>query len=115
MIFKMIGIERMWKNRARDIGEVADRRPRQIFITQSIVLAEKVKEYFIKMSQALEVEWQDNQTRHVRSPDLDMFDLDEEELHNSTLPGRFSDLTDDHFPLFVTSDQVCEQYIAVED
>lgn len=110
MVFKMIGLERMWKNQLHDTG-VHTARPRQIFVTQSRVLAEKVEEYFIKMSQALEVEWQDSHPHQLRNVESGMFDRDEEEEHNSTLPSRFSDLTDDNFPLFLTTDQVRNQYL----
>lgn len=36
-----------------------------------------------------------------------LFNLDEEVDNRGDLPERYSDLTDAHFPLFVTYDQVC--------
>ena len=44
MVFKMIGIERMWRSLEEGITEMMP-RPRQLFVTQSRILAEKVEEY----------------------------------------------------------------------
>ena len=115
MVFKMMGIERQWILQQR--GAVTEtQRPRQLFVTQSRVLAEKVEEYFSKVLQALEVEYQETFRHRSRGgPTLGsgLFDRDEEEQHESSLPKRWSDLTDDHFPLFITSDQVSGQALCV--
>lgn len=100
----MLGIERT----SRRIGE---RKIRQVFVTQSRVLAEKVEEYFNNMIQscagefqtAEELEWRASRRKEVEK---DLVELDEEDESLSNLPARFCDLEDKHFPLFVTFDKV---------
>ncbi len=48
MLFKMLGIENSWQQ-----NRVLGPRPRQLFVTQSRMLADKVEEYFIKLLQSL--------------------------------------------------------------
>lgn len=104
MLFKMLGIERT----SRRSGE---RRIRQVFVTQSRVLAEKVEEYFNNMIQscagalqsAEELEWRASRRKEIEK---DLVELDEEDESLSNLPSRFSELEDKHFPLFVTFDKV---------
>ena len=49
MLFKMLGIERAWvMHSGEDIP-----KPRQLFVTQSRVLAGKVEEYFLKLLDSL--------------------------------------------------------------
>ncbi len=48
MLFKMLGIERAYTLRKDSM-----RKPRQIFVTQSRVLAGKVEEYFSKLLDSL--------------------------------------------------------------
>jgi hypothetical protein len=104
MLFKMLGIERT----SRKIG---DRKIRQVFVTQSRVLAEKVEEYFNNMIQsyagelqsAEELEWRASRRKEAEK---DLVELDEEDDSLSNLPTRFCDLEDKHFPLFVTFDKV---------
>lgn len=49
MLFKMLGIERSFQLMQNDDMH----RPRQMFVTQSRVLAEKVKEFFMKLHESL--------------------------------------------------------------
>lgn len=111
MVFKMIGIERMWRSLDEGVTETMP-RPRQLFVTQSRVLAEKVEEYFKKMALSVDVENQvvpQSPRVDLRPPggiDSGMVDKDEEARHRSLLPRKWSDLTDEDFPLFLTSDQV---------
>ena len=48
MLFKMLGIERAWESHRETMP-----KPRQLFVTQSRVLAEKVEEYFAKLLESL--------------------------------------------------------------
>ena len=108
MVFKILGIERTWKHHRQDFSR-ALARPRQIFITQSKVLATKVEEYYLKLSQSLAAEQRTSQesTRiSFNKEQTDLIDEDEEDLYHSQLPDRFSALEDKHFPLFLTYDQV---------
>ncbi|KAI0089831.1 hypothetical protein BDY19DRAFT_992789 [Irpex rosettiformis] len=112
MLFKMLGIEQARDSvRASHGGELP--RPRQLFVTQSRVLAEKVQEYYTKlsMSQAAAYRTAEESTRlaaEQKDPEKQVLvDKDEEELHHSTLPKSFRELKEEHFPLFITYDQLC--------
>lgn len=50
MLFKMLGIQRAWQLQSAGSGMP---RPRQIFVTKSPVLADKVEEYFVKLMDSL--------------------------------------------------------------
>ena len=88
-------------------------RLRQIFVTKSGVLAEKVQEYFYKMLESLGMS---NKTpaelreiaraRKHEQCDDDLVDKDEDSDLHTALPGKFSELPDEHFPLFLTFDRV---------
>lgn len=108
MIFKMLGIERTW-DQNRDMFQGSISRPRQLFVTQSKVLAEKVEEYYAKLSQSLAAEQRSTQESSKLSTDKEqkgLVDRDEEDLYRGELPKRFGELEDSHFPLFLTYDQV---------
>jgi len=100
MLFKMFGTEQ----------SNASQKPRQVFITQSQVLAERVQEYYIKLAQSLasgrkRQEETINNT-HSTEVERELLGPDGEDHSQSRLPKKFSELTDNHFPLFVTFDQV---------
>jgi hypothetical protein len=108
MLFKMLGIENSWqKNR-----ELRPERPRQLFVTQSRMLADKVEEYFIKLVQALVLESQtesgisDLLERQKNREEAGLVDQDEAFNWREDLPRKFSELEDSHFPMFVTFDKV---------
>lgn len=100
----MLGIERTGFN-------LDQPRVRQVFVTQSRVLAERVEEYFFKLIQT-------SNMKNKTGPELaglsarkieiekELVELDEEDESRSRLPARFSELQDEHFPLFLTFDQV---------
>jgi hypothetical protein len=97
MLFKMFGTEQ----------SNAAQKPRQIFITQSRVLAERVQEYYLKLNQSLaggrhtQKEFAD--TTQGTQAEKKLMKLYEDD---DRLPKKFSELTDVHFPLFVTFDKV---------
>lgn len=91
MLFKMLGIERKWQQ-CPDIGS----KPRQVFITQSRAMAAKTEEYFAKLMTALD-------TAH---PVVELIDQDDSEQWRPDLPEKFSELLDEHFPLFIAYDRV---------
>jgi len=106
MLFKMLAIERTWQQYP-DIGQ----KPRQVFITQSRVLATKVEEYFTKLMWALEAAAYSPEELRMMDKDIeqeiDFVDQDDNQQWRSDLPERFSELLDDeHFPLFITYDRV---------
>ena len=108
MVFKMLGIERTWEQKREEFSGVIP-RPRQMFVTQSRVLAEKVEEYYGKLSQSLAAEQRSSKESSqlaAEKEQMGMVDRDEEEVYHGKLPKRFGELEDKHFPLFLTYDQV---------
>ncbi|KAI0696497.1 hypothetical protein C8T65DRAFT_583394 [Cerioporus squamosus] len=103
MLFKMLGIERSWE----DFRETLF-KPRQMFVTQSRVLAEKVEEYFAALFRSLLAgkETKDEVMRKSVQQAI-LVDKDEEVWHRGDLPERFGALSDEHFPMFLTFDQIC--------
>ncbi|KAG8995802.1 hypothetical protein FRB94_008765 [Tulasnella sp. JGI-2019a] len=104
MLFKMIALERA--------AQHSDTKIRQIFVTQSRVLAGRVEEYFKKLvltsqstkpTTALPTE----ESQIATKPQQELLDLDDEVDDDERLPSRWSDLQDHHFPLFLTFDQLC--------
>ncbi|KAH9855777.1 hypothetical protein C2E23DRAFT_901145 [Lenzites betulinus] len=110
MLYKMLGIERAWQT---GLGEDAG-KPRQLFVTQSRTLANKVEEYYRKLQLSLS-------TTHIIPSELKriathmgavrtrsrLIDSDEELYWRSDLPQRYGALTDEHFPMFITYDHLC--------
>lgn len=108
MLFKMLGIEQTWDDMAGSYSEVMP-RPRQLFVTQSRVLAEKVQEYFYKLYNSRAAARRPKSGLsgfNPRHTGQEMFDLDEEEFWRDDLPQKFTQLEDKHFPLFLTFDRV---------
>ncbi|KZT08921.1 uncharacterized protein LAESUDRAFT_675409 [Laetiporus sulphureus 93-53] len=108
MLFKMLGIERSWQ-----ACEGALPKPRQVFVTQSRVLAEKVQEFFSKLYESLATahkspaELRELAATKQSQQEQGLVDLDEEIEWRGDLPKCYSQLQDDHFPLFITFDQLC--------
>ncbi|KAI0935696.1 hypothetical protein AcV5_004043 [Taiwanofungus camphoratus] len=108
MLFKMLGIERSWQ-----ACKAVLPKPRQLFVTQSRVLAEKVQEFFLKLYESLSTADKSPDelikiaaTRQAQQ-EQGLVDLDEEIERRGDLPKTFGELKDDHFPLFVTFDHLC--------
>lgn len=100
MLLKMFGNEQ----------SSAVQKPRQVFITQSRVLADRVQEYYIRLAESLATgrknpEEATNITQDTQT-EKKLMELDEEDHSQSRLPKKFCELTDDHFPLFITFDKV---------
>lgn len=103
MVFKMLGIQRTLQQRP-------DVRPRQVFITRSKNLATKVEKYFTKLRSSLEVAAYPpvdlRMMEEVIEQDSGLIDRDDNEQRRADLPEKFSQLSNEHFPLFITYDQV---------
>ncbi|THH16783.1 hypothetical protein EW146_g3905 [Bondarzewia mesenterica] len=105
MLFKMFGIERAWIQ-SGCVGP----RPRQIFVTKSRTLAEKVEEYFIRFVRSLAEESRvpphvtDLLMRSAKRGERGMVDAEEDATWRSDLPDKYSQLADEHYPLFITID-----------
>jgi hypothetical protein len=103
----MFAIEKAWQQ-----GGCPEPRPRQVFVTKSRNLAQKVEEYFMHFIRSL------TQESHVPQHVLDvlqrwnkrarrgLMNVEEGDHSRSDLPAKFSELTDDNFPLFITIDGV---------
>ncbi|KAG8894024.1 hypothetical protein FRB99_001568, partial [Tulasnella sp. 403] len=97
--------------KALEIGaQKLDHKIRQVFVTHSRKLAEEVERCFKQLSRTSErvedtlVVATDHQAENtIRG--LSDHQLDAE--HNSSLPSRFSQLEEQHFPLFLSFDQLC--------
>lgn len=105
MLFKMLGVERTWRQYP-DMGP----KPRQIFVTQSRVLATKVEEYFAQLMGSIEAATYS--PKHLRAMAkgtkrrVRLVDQDDNDHWRSDLPDKFSELSPEHFPLFITYDRV---------
>ncbi|KAG8960069.1 hypothetical protein FRC00_000926 [Tulasnella sp. 408] len=96
MQFRMLVLEKAAQNSGRPL--------RQMFVTQSRMLANRVQQYWNKLQQK-EGDTEDASRRKSSSsssPDLD------EDAEDEVLPPKFSQLDDSHFPLFVTYNQLCK-------
>ena len=107
MLFKMLGIERAYVMRKDSMP-----KPRQIFVTQSRVLAGKVEEYFSKLLDSLSTaeRTRGELAQFVKNKrqqnEGELIDIDDDQAWRADLPSRFSQLRDEHFPLFLTFDRV---------
>lgn len=109
MLFKMLGIE----NASAMLSNTESPKPRQLFVTQSRVLAGKVEEYFAKLMEALATA---NHTPkelaklakkiQAHREEAGLVDYEDDVNWRNDLPDRFSRLHDQHFPLFITFDKV---------
>ena len=108
MLYKMLGIERAWEQ----FPDMWD-RPRQIFVTQSRVLATKVKEYFSQYMLSLKAASYSTEELQAMGEnfgkEMKLIDMDDIEEWRPDLPMKFSDLVPEHFPLFITYSRVRNQ------
>ncbi|KAI0297517.1 hypothetical protein B0F90DRAFT_1819257 [Multifurca ochricompacta] len=104
---KMLGIENSWQQNR----ELRPERPRQLFVTQSRMLADKVEEYFIKLLQSLVPASQtqsgisDLLERQKNREEAGLVDQDEAANWRDDLPRRFSELTDMDHPSSIATEE----------
>jgi len=109
MLFKMLWVERAYQLCTED-----SIKPRQVFVTQSRLLAAKVGDYFEKLLNSLATGSRSPQelkllakSRQIQiQPQHRLVPLNDIPDWRSDLPSKYSDLEDRHFPLFITFDQV---------
>ena len=106
IVFKMFGIERAWQDQG-----YGGPRPRQLFVTRSRLLAEQVEEEYMSLLHLLSASPEAPQ--HVRervqqwnSRQKEIFKPDDVEDIRDDLPKKYSELSDTHFPLFITMNTV---------
>ncbi|TFK22063.1 hypothetical protein FA15DRAFT_623047 [Coprinopsis marcescibilis] len=113
MLFKMLGIERAF-GMQNDPTVV---KPRQIFVTQSRVLATRVEEYFAKLLESLEAAKKSRKElktiakeKKTQQDDNNsgLYDVDDDVTWKAGLPHRYSLLKDEHFPLFLTFERLVQ-------
>lgn len=99
----MLGIQRAYEIQQNKHSNDAHHKPRQIFVTQSRVLASKVEEYFSRLLFSLSSVSEGAPKQPCATDDVvQLVDEDEED----DLPSKFALLTHAHFPLFVTFEKV---------
>jgi hypothetical protein len=108
MLFKMLRIERAWEMCSENIP-----KPRQLFVTQSRMLARKIEEYFAKLMESSSYAYKSqkelieiSKAQKLVQEQRGLVDLDDITQWRCDLPTRFSLLQDEHFPLFLTFDHV---------
>jgi hypothetical protein len=112
MLFKMFGIEKAWHQTGSSEG-----RPRQVFVTKSRHLAEKVEEYFMQFITSLSKECHaprhavDLLQRWDKRVRRGLINVEEDDHWRCDLPQKFSELSDENFPLFITTDGVSVIYL----
>ncbi|KAG8980866.1 hypothetical protein FRB93_008909 [Tulasnella sp. JGI-2019a] len=106
MLFKMIALERAAQQHGTKI--------RQIFVTQSRILARRVEDYFRKLVATSRPTstgpggGSPKQDQQVGSQSMEgLIGYDNEADDDERLPSRWSELQDHHFPLFLTFNQLC--------
>ncbi|KAJ2926880.1 hypothetical protein H1R20_g10209, partial [Candolleomyces eurysporus] len=113
MLFKMLGIERAYTQHSAALSVA---KPRQIFVTQSRVLATRVEEYFLKLLESLAAGKKSNedlkemaeQKKVQPEGEEALYDVDDDVMWKAGLPKKFSLLQDEHFPLFLTFERLCQ-------
>ncbi|KDN37502.1 hypothetical protein RSAG8_10101, partial [Rhizoctonia solani AG-8 WAC10335] len=100
ILFKMIGIEKLFEQ----MEGVA--KPRQVFVTQSRVLAQRVQEYYQSLVRSSSGTVNSDSREDEQDEEV-LADLDDEDASTFGLPTKYSMLEDKHFPMFVTYDQLC--------
>ncbi|KAF7367508.1 UvrD-like helicase ATP-binding domain-containing protein [Mycena sanguinolenta] len=103
MLYKMLLVEADYEA-SKEEGR---QKRRQLFVTQSRILAEKVEEHFSKLSVGYQLSSTVDHAAKAKMSPFALVDIDDEVNWRNDLPQRFSDLQDQHFPLFVTFDRLC--------
>lgn len=109
MLFKMLAVQRAYDATR---GDGTTPRPRQLFVTRAIDLAGNIERRHAKLSMSHTADQRTARGstklagKQIDKGNWDLFENDEEEIRHGTLPLAFSELTDEHFPLFITFDHV---------
>ena len=104
MLFKMLMVESVWHQYSGDVGA----KPRQLFLTRSQHLADKVEESFSRLYRTHVLEKRNS----AAAADADIsVDFGDRPVWNARRPDAFSGLTNEHFPLFLSFDAVSSTYL----
>ncbi|KAG7099943.1 hypothetical protein E1B28_001736 [Marasmius oreades] len=108
LLFKMLLVEHTYR-----LADPLTPKPRQVFVTQSRILAHKVKGYYATLARALQIATQSPsqllELKDTVSPELDDANIAVDDIQDwdRELPTKFSELEEKHFPLFVTYSALC--------
>ena len=102
----------LWIERGLQISSSGETKARQLFVTQSALLAKKVEEYFHKMLDSVELSTKTPEelktiAANARSHPVKKVNLEGADGWDDDLPSSFCKLEDRHFPLFIGFDRVC--------
>ncbi|KAL4065819.1 hypothetical protein V8B97DRAFT_1114496 [Scleroderma yunnanense] len=112
MLFKMLATQRAWEKAPET------RKPRQIFVTKSPILAAKVEECFTNLVDSIALAgFSQEELRELRSRTNDekrrrLIDPLNATDYRPGTPRKFSELEDHDFPLFITFDQLARMIAA---
>ena len=105
MLFKLLRFEEVRRHSGflGSSGQI-----RQVFLTQSHVLASKVQEYYQQLLEAAQLGalMRSKGGSKAEPTEKHITEFHDEADDRPDLPSRYSDLKDEHFPLFLTYDQV---------
>ena len=97
-MYKIIGIEQAWEASGHRVS-----KPRQMFVTRSRMLADQVWRTVRELHESFGLaDMSEQQSASLAVPSDQVTDDSPRRL----LPRRYSELNDEHFPLFVTIDEV---------
>ncbi|KAJ6569465.1 hypothetical protein B0H19DRAFT_938852 [Mycena capillaripes] len=102
MIYKMLMVEA-----SSELSLAETRKIRQIFVTQSRILADKVGEHFEKLLGGYRPSAVSENVKAAKRTDKALIDKGEDNEWRSDLPKKYSDLQDTDFPLFVSFERLC--------
>lgn len=102
IIFKMLALESLWMQNPYTLDSS---KPRQLFVTKSQVLANRVQRFFGRLFDA-HILGEDVGTSEHDDDNEDLLRGEEDAVRDANLPWRLSELTDDNFPLFLSYDRV---------
>ncbi|KAJ7139425.1 hypothetical protein C8R44DRAFT_764441 [Mycena epipterygia] len=105
MLYKILLVEADYEISKEENQETPKRR--QLFVTQSRILAEKVEEHFMKLAAGYRPSSNLGNAAKAKMTTGALLDIDDDLNWRSDLPKRYSDLRDEHFPLFLTFDRLC--------
>ena len=111
MLLKMLGIQMAWE---MEVSGSDMPKPRQIYVTKSDRLVKEVKDHFAKWlesSTSAQYSLEDLKRMQARRREVGLEDADDADGDDILkIPRKYSLLEDQHFPLFVTFDEVIFQF-----
>lgn len=95
MMYKIVSIERGWSSSPWGLS-----KPRQLFVTRSRMLAGEVRRTTDELMESFRL------AELSQEELVDLRNRQGDEGHRRPLPKKWSQLEEDHFPLFIEFDKV---------